>query len=573
MEGGRNSSEGSAVAGRRASEDEAESESESETEVAEEDWKIGGDDGGSAKGGGEDRAGRRRPRDARSPAPSSSSSSQSSSPPPSVDAADLSLDERAVGRCDDDVEEDDDDSEDPASVASDHPSDYYRDDDDDGGSSGDETSSASSVRSADRSPLSSSGEGSAEEEGGDDGPLRPSSPDAAGSPAPVDGFERDSPSPDEDDAAAAFDDDDDSLGFPPGYSTRRSELSSLQNHDDGPLRRGSSDLFLLPAHRRRGSSLRSSLSSASSSVNPSVIPSYFFCPLSHSIMKDPVLTPYGNTYDRRSILRWLILAKTDPLSKGALDAGDLKDDRLVRRAIERARREAWVRIVGLPSRARETSLSVLSTGGGTVALGVLGRNHMTKIKTRDFARGANGVRPANADGGRSGEPLSPESTNERREFDGRRRGVRTPAAPKHRSGRARRLAPFARREPPSNETATESGWTKPRNRVEAGGRRRGRVGRRGGEMPSSAFRSVLRGDASETPSDVSPAAHRYLGFLRPRDGTANARIRRADSTYVVELEEREGVSIEAEGEGNGTPRGSGLYEDEEDMSFDDEGDL
>ncbi|KAL7443181.1 hypothetical protein ACHAXH_006629 [Discostella pseudostelligera] len=115
------------------------------------------------------------------------------------------------------------------------------------------------------------------------------------------------------------DDDDKSLGFPPGHITRMEELNVLQNHNRHP-------------------SLE-----VKKSVNPSIIPSYFFCPLTKTIMKDPVITPDGHTYERRAILRSLILEDCDPISRSPLSHEELTDDYLVRQAIQKARVEAWTR--------------------------------------------------------------------------------------------------------------------------------------------------------------------------------------------------------------------------------------
>ena len=154
---------------------------------------------------------------------------------------------------------------------------------------------------------------------------------------------------DDDDDDYDYDDDDDddsSLGFPPGHITRLDELNDLQNA--APVPRA-----LLHHHR----------DATKADVNPSVIPSYFFCPLTRAIMKDPVITPYGCTYERRAILRYLVLEAADPMSSGkkALRHEDLVEDRLVRQAIDRARKESWVRYIAeLPDEGGDGGIG----GGG-----------------------------------------------------------------------------------------------------------------------------------------------------------------------------------------------------------------
>ena len=129
------------------------------------------------------------------------------------------------------------------------------------------------------------------------------------------------------------DDDDDSLGFPPGHITRLDEMHMLKNNDTNT---GIDD------HNNNSGGKKIS---SSSSVNPSIIPSYFFCPITQTIMKDPVITPDGTTFERRAILRSLILQPVNPITGRPLLHTELVDDQLVRTSIDKARKEAWVRYV------------------------------------------------------------------------------------------------------------------------------------------------------------------------------------------------------------------------------------
>jgi STIP1 family protein 1 len=49
----------------------------------------------------------------------------------------------------------------------------------------------------------------------------------------------------------------------------------------------------------------------------------FFCPISQEIMKDPVITPQGISFDRQSILEWLKRDNKCPITKMALKESDL----------------------------------------------------------------------------------------------------------------------------------------------------------------------------------------------------------------------------------------------------------
>ncbi|XP_073157662.1 E3 ubiquitin-protein ligase PUB24-like [Henckelia pumila] len=73
------------------------------------------------------------------------------------------------------------------------------------------------------------------------------------------------------------------------------------------------------------------------------IPQYFICPISLQIMKDPVTTIYGITYDRESIERWLLTAADEghsaavcPVTKQLLPLmnSDLTPNHMLRRLIQ-----------------------------------------------------------------------------------------------------------------------------------------------------------------------------------------------------------------------------------------------
>lgn len=68
------------------------------------------------------------------------------------------------------------------------------------------------------------------------------------------------------------------------------------------------------------------------------IPSYFLCPISLQIMRDPVTLPTGITYDRRSIERWLLASgnhKTCPVTNQPLLTDyDLTPNHTLRRLIQ-----------------------------------------------------------------------------------------------------------------------------------------------------------------------------------------------------------------------------------------------
>ncbi|CAL9131087.1 unnamed protein product [Musa textilis] len=66
------------------------------------------------------------------------------------------------------------------------------------------------------------------------------------------------------------------------------------------------------------------------------IPSYFLCPVSLQLMKDPVTLSTGITYDRKSIERWIFAARktTCPVTKQTLPDCELTPNHTLRRLIQ-----------------------------------------------------------------------------------------------------------------------------------------------------------------------------------------------------------------------------------------------
>jgi hypothetical protein len=65
------------------------------------------------------------------------------------------------------------------------------------------------------------------------------------------------------------------------------------------------------------------------------IPSYFLCPISSSVMSDPVISPSGKTYERSTILRYLVLHEGRSPHGEYLELQDLVEDRIVRGLLRR----------------------------------------------------------------------------------------------------------------------------------------------------------------------------------------------------------------------------------------------
>ena len=60
----------------------------------------------------------------------------------------------------------------------------------------------------------------------------------------------------------------------------------------------------------------------------------FMCPINQTLMEDPVITPYGTTYERSAILSWLKKHNNDPLTKKKLTKDMLIPNYALRSAIQ-----------------------------------------------------------------------------------------------------------------------------------------------------------------------------------------------------------------------------------------------
>jgi len=178
-------------------------------------------------------------------------------------------------------------------------------------------------------------------------------------------------SSDDESTTISLDDDDDlSIGFPPGHITTLAELNELQS-------KNLNDKLSI-----------SSTTTDQSTINPSILPSYFFCPLTQRIMIDPVIiVPTGNTYGRRALLRYFILVYPnyhDPfdVNKKPLDIfKDIEDDTLVKGSIDKARKDAWVRyVLNFEEESGETANDVAISSGSREIIPDEVEEYSTQIK-------------------------------------------------------------------------------------------------------------------------------------------------------------------------------------------------
>ena len=69
-------------------------------------------------------------------------------------------------------------------------------------------------------------------------------------------------------------------------------------------------------------------------MEQSKIPNMFICSISHDIMKDPVVDPEGNSYEKSAIEMWLSTNETSPVTRSSLTVANLAPNRALRNAIE-----------------------------------------------------------------------------------------------------------------------------------------------------------------------------------------------------------------------------------------------
>jgi U-box domain len=75
------------------------------------------------------------------------------------------------------------------------------------------------------------------------------------------------------------------------------------------------------------------------------IPADFFCPITHQVMQDPLLSRYGQSYERHAILTWLEgHGNACPLTRQPMAVSDLIQNRALKSKIR-----VWYRSRGLTS--------------------------------------------------------------------------------------------------------------------------------------------------------------------------------------------------------------------------------
>ncbi|KAK4270156.1 hypothetical protein QN277_023235 [Acacia crassicarpa] len=66
---------------------------------------------------------------------------------------------------------------------------------------------------------------------------------------------------------------------------------------------------------------------------PSEFPDYLCCAITLGILQDPLITPYGHTYDKEAIIRHLEGNNFDPITGRPLDRSQLVPNLAVKKAV------------------------------------------------------------------------------------------------------------------------------------------------------------------------------------------------------------------------------------------------
>lgn len=70
------------------------------------------------------------------------------------------------------------------------------------------------------------------------------------------------------------------------------------------------------------------------SFKKSDIPEYFICPLTQSLMVEPIINEYGHSYEKKSYISHAASKKSDPISGLVLEKNIMYDNISIKAAIE-----------------------------------------------------------------------------------------------------------------------------------------------------------------------------------------------------------------------------------------------
>lgn len=84
------------------------------------------------------------------------------------------------------------------------------------------------------------------------------------------------------------------------------------------------------------------------------VPKEFYCPITGDLMKEPVSDPNGHTYEKSSIIHWLSIRQTSPITQEPLNVGDLTDNIAMKRSIDEIREKITEEQMSIERQVRES---------------------------------------------------------------------------------------------------------------------------------------------------------------------------------------------------------------------------
>lgn len=70
------------------------------------------------------------------------------------------------------------------------------------------------------------------------------------------------------------------------------------------------------------------------SLEAEEVPEQFLCPITRCLMRNPVISPLGHTFERQAIRTWISSNHSDPISRTRLDPGQLAPNRAIAELID-----------------------------------------------------------------------------------------------------------------------------------------------------------------------------------------------------------------------------------------------
>ncbi len=106
--------------------------------------------------------------------------------------------------------------------------------------------------------------------------------------------------------------------------------------------------------------------------NDIIIPDSFYCPITQTIMTDPVICPEGHTFERAAIEEWISKNPTNPITRRELQAFRLRPNRALKDSIDKIRSQInesnLKRVTSLSQQCSKEMLETLKSSLETLSM-------------------------------------------------------------------------------------------------------------------------------------------------------------------------------------------------------------